>query len=117
MSLRNGLVVSQVAGSLALLLITGFLVIGHQRMMGGEIGFDPARLYLLSLDPVRDGYTPARAADFFPKLLDRVKRLPSVTAAALADSVPMAMIAKPRVTFAVDTPGGAKTVFRPADSA
>ena len=109
-SLRNGLVVSQVAGSLALLLITGFLVIGHQRMMGGEIGFDPAHLYLLSLDPVRDGYTPARAADFFPKLLDRVKRLPSVRAAALADSVPMAMIAKPRANFAVDGPGGVKTV-------
>ncbi|MGO9256077.1 MAG: ABC transporter permease [Bryobacteraceae bacterium] len=112
LSLRNGLVVSQVAGSLALLLITGFLVIGHQRMMGGEIGFDPARLYLLSLDPVRDGYTPARTADFLPKMLDRVKRLPSVTAAALADSVPMAMIAKPRVTFAVDTPGGPKAVFQ-----
>jgi predicted permease len=110
LSLRNTLVVSQVAGSLALLLITGFLVIGHRRMMGGEVGFDAARLYLLSLDPLRDGYTPARAADFFPKLLDRVKRLPSVTAASVADSVPMSMIAKPRVTFASEGPGGAKTL-------
>jgi predicted permease len=111
-SLRNLLVVSQVSGSLALLLITGFLVIGHQRMMGGEVGFDPARLYLLSLDPVRDGYSPARAADLFPKLLDRVKRLPSVTAAALTDSVPMSMIGRPGVTFAVDGASGAKAVFR-----
>jgi macrolide transport system ATP-binding/permease protein len=110
LSLRNGLVVSQVAASLALLLITGFLVIGHQRMMGGEVGFDPAHLYLLSLDPIRDGYSPARAADFFPKLLERVKTLPAVAAASLADSVPMSMIAKPRVNFAVEAPGGAKTI-------
>jgi len=112
LSLRNALVVSQMAGSLALLLITGFLVIGHRRIMGGEIGFDPAHLYLLSIDPVRDGYTPARAADFFPKLLDRVKNLPSVTGATLADSVPMAMIAKPRVTFAVDGPHGTRVLFQ-----
>ena len=111
LSLRNGLVVSQVAGSLALLLITGFLVIGHQKMMGGEVGFDPAHLYLLSLDPIRDGYTPARAADFFPKLLERLETLPAVAAASLADSVPMSMIAKPRVNFAVEAPGGAKAVY------
>jgi len=110
MSLRNALMVSQVAGSLALLLITGFLVIGHQRMMGGEVGFDPARLYLLSVDPVRDGYTPARAADLLPKLQERLKELPWASSVSLADSVPMAMIAKPRVNFAVEGPGGTKTV-------
>ena len=70
----------------------------------------PAHLYLLSLDPLRDGYTPARAADFLPKLLDRVKALPSVTAASLADSVPMSMIAKPRVYLRRRASGGAKTV-------
>jgi NTE family protein len=34
----------------------------------------------------------SRTADFFPKLLDRVKRLPSVTAASLASKVPMTMM-------------------------
>ncbi len=81
-------------------------------MMGGEVGFDPARLYLLSLDPVRDGYTPARAADLFPNLLERVRRLPVVTSAAVADSTPMSMIGRPGVTFAVEGASGAKTIFR-----
>ena len=49
LSLRNLLVVSQVAGSLTLLLITGFLVIGHRRIADAETGFDPRNLYLLSL--------------------------------------------------------------------
>src|SRR5262249_30267294 len=38
-SVRNLLVLSQMAGSLALLLITGFLVVGHQRIAGGGVGF------------------------------------------------------------------------------
>ena len=102
------LVLSQVAGSLALLLLTGFLIIGHQRMTGGEPGFDARRLYMISLDPVRDGYTGVRAAAFFEKLLDRVRALGSITSASLADSVPMEMIGRPGATFAVAGTGEAK---------
>jgi len=111
LSVRNLLVMSQVAGSLALLLITGFLVIGHQRMTGLEVGFDAQRLYVVSLDPVRDGYPAPKAADFFAKLLERAKRLPSVAAAALTDTVPMSMVGKPGAQFLVDGEGGEK-IFR-----
>ncbi|HXB67489.1 MAG TPA: ADOP family duplicated permease [Candidatus Acidoferrales bacterium] len=111
LSLRNALVLSQVAGSLALLLLTGFLVIGHQRMTGVEVGFDARRLYLISLDPVRDGYSPAQTARLFEKLLDRVKRLPSVTSASLADSTPMDMIGRPGVRFFVPGAQGTKAAF------
>ena len=106
--LRNVLVMSQVAGSLALLLITGFLVIGHRRLTGLDVGFSTDRLYTLSLDPVRDGYTGPQAADFFHKLLDRAKGLPSVAAAILTDTVPMSMIGKPGARFLVDGQDGAK---------
>jgi len=110
MSLRNVLMAAQVAGSLALLLLTGFLVIGHQRMTGLDAGFDARRLYLVSLDPVRDGYSGAQAAAFFGKLLDRVKALPSITAASLSDSTPMEMIGKPGATFSTAGPDGAKAL-------
>jgi len=110
LSLRNMLVLAQVAGSLALLLITGFLVLGHQRITGLDVGFDARRLYLVSLDPVRDGYSGPQATAFFEKLLDRVKALPSITAASLADSTPMAMIGKPGVAFSVAGPGGSKAL-------
>lgn len=53
--------VSQFAGSLMLLLITGVFVLGFQKTAGLEVGFDSRDLYLISVDPVRDGcYVPAR---------------------------------------------------------
>jgi predicted permease len=91
LGLRRGLMLCQMAASLALLLLTGFLGLGIQTTIGIQQGFDPANLYLISLDPVRDGYSGAQAAAFFEKLLDRVKRLPSVAAAALTDTVPVAI--------------------------
>jgi predicted permease len=111
LSMRNMLVLSQVAGSLALLLLTGFLVIGHQRMSGVETGFDARRLYLISVDPVRDGYSGARATAFFEKLLDRVKALPSIASASLADSAPMEMIGRPGVRFSVAGAGDSKAMY------
>ncbi|MGA2186633.1 MAG: ABC transporter permease [Bryobacteraceae bacterium] len=91
LSLRNGLMLCQMAGSLTLLLLTGFLGLGIQTTMGIQQGFDARNLYLISVDPVRDGYSVAQATAFFEKLLDRVKRLPSVTAATLTDTVPVSV--------------------------
>jgi len=99
LTFRNMLVLSQVAGSLMLLLLTGFVVLGFQRSSGIEVGFDSANLYVMSLDPVRQGYSGARAADFLQKLLDRVQKLPSVTAACLTETVPMAVNGNPSVSF------------------
>jgi predicted permease len=90
LSLRNGLVVSQMAASLMLLLITGYMGLGIQSTLGMQEGFDPRNLYLISIDPVRDGYSAGRAAAFFEKLLDRVRALPGVTAACLTDTLPVA---------------------------
>jgi len=104
LSLRNVLVLCQMAASLTLLLLTGYMGIGIQGTLGMQEGFDPRNLYLISLDPVRDGYPPERAALFFDKLLDRVKAMPSVTAACLTDSVPVSFDGNAGVTFA--TPGG-----------
>jgi len=42
---------------LMLLMITGFLSVGFQRTMGNEVGFDPRNLTVISLDPMRDGYS------------------------------------------------------------
>ena len=104
LSLRNVLMVSQVAGSLTLLLLTGILSIGIQGSMGIQEGFDAKNLFLISLDPVRDGYTPLRATAFFEKLLDRVKRLPSVSAVCLTDTLPATMNGNRWVEFS----GGGK---------
>ena len=99
LSLRNTLVLCQMAASLTLLLLTGYLGIGIQNTLGVQEGFNPRNMYLISLDPVRDGYSPERAAAFFDKLLQRVQQLPSVTAACLTDTVPVAMDGNAGVTF------------------
>jgi putative ABC transport system permease protein len=63
-NMRNVLVFQQVAVSTVLLLLTGFVVVGWQRSAGVELGFEPANLYLVNLDPVRDGYSPVRRRNF-----------------------------------------------------
>ena len=98
-SLRNGLVLCQMAASLMLLLITGYMGLGIQSSLGFEQGFNPTNLYLTALDPIRDGYSSIQAAAFFEKLLNRVKRLPAVTSASLTDTVPVAMSGNAGVTF------------------
>jgi macrolide transport system ATP-binding/permease protein len=91
LSLRSGLMLCQMTGSLTLLLLTGFLGLGIQTTLGVQQGFDSSNLYLVSLDPARDGYSGAQAAAFCERLLDRVKRLPSVVAATLTDTVPVSV--------------------------
>ncbi|HML18538.1 MAG TPA: ABC transporter permease [Bryobacteraceae bacterium] len=86
--LRNILVVCQVAGSLALLLICGFLVLGYNRGSQADVPFDPSQLYLFSIDPIRDGYTPDQAAAFFDNLPDRLRGVGAVQNVALAAAPP-----------------------------
>lgn len=107
LSLRNGLVVCQMSASLTLLLLTGYLGLGIQSTLGVQEGFNPRNLYLISLDPVRDGYSADRAADFLRRVLDRVKGLPGVVSACLTDTVPVAIDGNSGVRFW--TPGGDAT--------
>ncbi|MEX2260400.1 MAG: ADOP family duplicated permease [Bryobacteraceae bacterium] len=88
-SSRNLLVLQQVAASLALLLITGFVVIGFNRNSRIDVGFDSSNLYQFSLDPLRAGYSSDRTIGFFRNLKDEVERIPGVVSAALAERAPM----------------------------
>jgi predicted permease len=72
-------------------LLTGFIVVGWQRSAGVDVGFDPSRLYVARLDPVRDGYTPEQARQFFDQLPARLRRVPGITAASVAQMLPLAM--------------------------
>ena len=88
-STRNMLVLQQVAGSLALLLVTGFVILGFQRSANVDFGFETANLYTMSLDPVRDGYSADKAREFFAALPDKVRELPGVASASLTQSLPI----------------------------
>jgi macrolide transport system ATP-binding/permease protein len=91
LGLRNLLMVAQVATSLMLLLITGFLVIGISKESNIQTKFDPNTMYLLSIDPVRDGYAPEKAQALFEKLPERLKTEGSMRSMALAAQAPFSI--------------------------
>ncbi|MGC2615744.1 MAG: ABC transporter permease [Terracidiphilus sp.] len=84
-SLRNILVVAQVAMSLVLLLVTGLFLRSLQSAASIDIGFRPKGLLLLSIDPRLNGYTPQQISQFLSELRRRVSALPGVDAAVTTD--------------------------------
>jgi predicted permease len=91
LNLRNVLVFQQVAASMVLLLLTGFIVVGWQRSSNRDLGFDSTNLYVMNVDPVRDGYNAGSARNFFDKLPDHLRQVPGVIDASLAQTLPLAM--------------------------
>ena len=91
LGLRNPLIVSQVAGSLMLLLISGFLVVGISRESSIQTKFDPQKMYLLSIDPVRQGYTPEKAQALFEKLPQQLRTVGAVRSVTLAAQAPFSV--------------------------
>jgi macrolide transport system ATP-binding/permease protein len=89
--LRNLLMVGQVTGSLMLLLITGFLVMGLSQVSSIRTKFDPHTMYLLSLDPMREGYTPEKARALFERLPERLKVAGAVRSVVLAAQAPFSL--------------------------
>jgi predicted permease len=90
--MRNLLVVGQVAGSLMLLLITGFLVIGFSKTSNIETKFDANTMYLLSIDPVRDGYSSEKAQALFENLPAKLRAAGAVRGIALAAQAPFSLV-------------------------
>jgi predicted permease len=88
--LRNLLVIGQVAVSLVLLIGAGLLVRGLQQAQSTDLGFDQKNLVILSMDLPAQGYDEARAATLHAQLLERLKTLPGIKSASLAQMVPFA---------------------------
>ncbi|HYA62605.1 MAG TPA: ABC transporter permease, partial [Candidatus Sulfotelmatobacter sp.] len=110
--LRNLLMVAQVAASLMLLLMTGFLVMGISKSSGIQTKFDPNTMYLLSLDPVRDGYTPEKAQALFEKLPERLKTAGPVRSIALAAHPPFTSEVE-RTQLSAENSLGSSRVLQP----
>jgi predicted permease len=88
---RNLLMVAQVAASLMLLLLTGFLVLGISKVSSIQPRFNTRSMFLLFVDPVRDGYTPEKAQSFFEKLPVRLANSIGVRSVVLAAQAPFSI--------------------------
>jgi predicted permease len=113
---RNLLMLAQVAGSLMLLLITGFLVIGISRTSKVQSKFDPHSMYLLAIDPMREGYTPEQAQALLEKLPERLKDWGAVRSVAMAAQPPFSLDDQSDgVPVTTEDPQGASRVQISAD--
>jgi len=84
-TLRNALVVAQIAMSVVLLCVTGLFLRSMQSAASIDMGFRSQGLLLMSVDPRLNGYTPEQISRFMRELRQRVAALPGVDAAVSTD--------------------------------
>jgi predicted permease len=89
LTLRNVLVVSQIAMSLVLLCVTGLFLRSLQSAASIDIGFRSRDVLMMSVDPRVHGYTPEHTTQFLNQLRERVAAIPGVISVAATDSVPL----------------------------
>jgi predicted permease len=101
-SLRNTLVVGQVAVSLLLLICAGLFLRSLERAQHVDPGFETVRVLTVQLDLEPGGYDATRGTLFYQQLLDRIERVPGVEAASLGENIPLTFS---RNTFGVAIEG------------
>jgi predicted permease len=87
--LTGGLVIAQIALSLLLLTCAGLFVRSLRNAQNSYPGFDSSHVLLATFDLGPMGYTGTTGREFDRQLLARVKELPGVQSATLADFSPL----------------------------
>lgn len=87
--LASGLTAAQIALSLVLLACAGLFIRSLMNAESASPGYDPDHVYLASYDLNLLGYTSTRAIEFDRQVLARVKALPGVESATLANFSPL----------------------------
>ncbi|MBA2340497.1 MAG: ABC transporter permease [Pyrinomonadaceae bacterium] len=88
-SLRNLLVVAQVAVSLVLLVGAGLFLRSLGNAQSIDVGFRADNVLIMTPEVGIQGYTEAKGAEFYRQLIERVGTLPGVEAVSLAEMVPL----------------------------
>jgi len=110
--LAAGLLVAQMALAVLLSVGAGLLLRTLVNLGRVDVGFDPARLLVFEIDPTLAGYEGDRLTAFYAQLLDRLRGVPGVEAAALsqhgliAGSVSLTEIVVPGLEWNVADPFG-----------
>jgi len=88
-SLRNLLVVGQVALSLVALISAGLFLRSLSNALRINPGFEPEKLLVLSFDVDAQGYDKARGMEHYRRVVERVEAIPGVISAAIASNRPL----------------------------
>jgi predicted permease len=86
-TLRNVLVVTQIAMSIILLSATGLFLRSLKYASTIDPGFRSRNVLMVSVDPRVHGYTPEHTTQFLIQSRDRIAAIPGVISAAATDSV------------------------------
>jgi macrolide transport system ATP-binding/permease protein len=89
-SLRQALVVSQVALSLISLIAAGLFLRSLRDAQAIDTGFETRGVLVMNFNLGREGYTPERGQLFYDQVAERVEGLPGVLHAAVAQNPPLA---------------------------
>ncbi|MDX6306238.1 MAG: hypothetical protein QOI77_3207 [Blastocatellia bacterium] len=89
LTLRNCLVVAQVAMSLVVLVCGGLFIKSFRNAQRMDPGFTSKGILLVSLNPQLIGYDEEQTKIFFRQITDRVAGLPGVQGASVAGLIPL----------------------------
>lgn len=103
--IRRVLIVFQIALSLTILFAAGLLTRTLRSLKTIDIGFDPARVIALNVDPAMSGHTPDEIDRVFDEILSRLRTHPGIAAASLAVVAPLEGSA---ISLNFDFPGHVK---------
>jgi predicted permease len=90
--LRDALVTVQVSAALTLLVIAGLFMRSLERSAHADLGFNPNNVVTMMMDPSEIGYDADHSLGFYKDLLPRIRSLPGVVSATVAESIPMGML-------------------------
>ena len=88
-TLRDALVVGQLALSLVLLVSGALLARGLVVARGTDLGFDPTHVAYLTFSPQMNGYDLDRTAALRARVLEAARALPGVVGASFSTRLPM----------------------------
>ncbi|HZZ37754.1 MAG TPA: ABC transporter permease [Acidobacteriaceae bacterium] len=88
-TLRNVLVVSQIAMCMLLLCVTGLFLRSLEFAGNIDVGFRSRGLLMVSVDPRVHGYTPEQTNEFLQQARERIAGLPGVVSEAATDTLPL----------------------------
>lgn len=88
-SVRRALLVVQVAGSTAFLVVAALFVRSFAWSGQADPGFDTERAIVMTLDPSSQGYDADRARLTVDRLLERLRAVPGIQQSAAATQLPL----------------------------
>ena len=89
LNLRNALVVTQVALSLALLISTGLFLRTLRYAQQIDLGFKPDQVLEVSFNLKLQGYNETKGREFYQRIVERLENLPGVQTASVTNLLPL----------------------------